>query len=70
MINYSVAKSGLVTLKIYNASGELVKELVNAEQSAGIYSVQFNGADLSSGVYFYRLDANGFTAVNKMILVK
>jgi len=70
VINYSVAKSGLVTLKIYNAAGELVKELVNSEQNAGIYSVQFNGADLSSGVYFYRLDANGFTAVNKMILVK
>lgn len=70
MISYSIANSGFVTLKVYNAAGELVKELVNTQQNAGVYNVEFNASDLSSGVYFYRLDANGYSAVNKMILIK
>lgn len=70
VISYSIAKSGFVTLKVYNAAGELVKELVNTQQNAGAYSVEFSASELSSGVYFYRLEANGFSAVNKMILVK
>ena len=47
-----------------------MSELVNAYHTAGIYNAEFNASSLSSGVYFYRLDANGFTATNKMILVK
>jgi len=49
---------------------QLVNELVNAQHQAGVYNVEFNAASLSSGVYFYRLESNGFTATNKMILVK
>lgn len=70
VISYSIASEGNVTLKIFNSAGQQVSELVNANQSAGIYNVEFNASSLSSGVYFYRLDANGFTATNKMILVK
>jgi hypothetical protein len=70
VISYSVAAEGNVTLKVFNAAGQLVNELVNAEHQAGIYNVEFNAASLSSGVYFYRLESNGFTATNKMILVK
>ena len=70
VISYSVAAEGNVTLQVFNAAGQLVNELVNAEHQAGIYNVEFNAALLSSGVYFYRLESNGFTATNKMILVK
>ena len=70
VISYSVAKEGNVTLKVFNAAGQQVSELVNSVQQAGIYNVEFNASSLSSGVYFYKLESNGFTAVNKMILVK
>ena len=70
VISYSIASEGNVTLKIFNSAGQQVSELVNAYQNAGIYNVEFNASSLSSGVYFYRLDANGFAATNKMILVK
>lgn len=70
VISYSIANEGNVTLKIFNAAGQLVKELVNSYHTAGIYNAEFSAASLSSGVYFYRLEANGFTAVNKMVLVK
>ncbi len=70
VISYSIAAEGNVTLKVFNAAGQQVSELVNAYHTAGIYNAEFNASALSSGVYFYRLDANGFTATNKMILVK
>ncbi|MCC6867159.1 MAG: T9SS type A sorting domain-containing protein, partial [Ignavibacteria bacterium] len=70
VISYSIPKDGMVSLKVYNASGQQVKELVNTIQSAGVYNVQFNASQLSSGVYFYRLESNGFTSVNKMMLIK
>lgn len=70
VISYSLANEGFVTLKVYNNIGQQVAELVNTNQSAGIYNVTFNSATLSSGVYFYRLDANGFTDTKKMLLIK
>lgn len=70
VISYSIASEGNVTLKVFNSAGQQVSELVNAYHTAGIYNAEFNASSLSSGVYFYRLDANGFTATNKMILVK
>ncbi len=76
VISYSLANEGFVTLKVYNNIGQQVAELVNTNQSAGIYNVTFNSATLSSGVYFYRLvvnslgDANGFTDTKKMLMIK
>jgi hypothetical protein len=69
-ITYNIHSSGTVTLKVYNAAGELVKELVNKYHEKGSYEVAFEGAALTSGVYFYTLDAEGFTATKKMVLVK
>ncbi len=59
-----------VTLKIYDALGREVTTLVNEEQSAGSYSVAFNASQLSSGIYFYRLQAGAFSVNKKMILTK
>jgi Secretion system C-terminal sorting domain len=69
-ISYELAKSSYVTLKIFNSSGEEIRTLVSQWQSAGKYSVPFDAADLSSAVYFYRLQTDGFSQVKRMILLK
>jgi hypothetical protein len=70
VISYSVPKSQFVTLKIYNLLGQLVTTLVNQQQNAGSYQVTFNAEKLSSGIYFYTLNAGSFNSVKKMILLK
>jgi hypothetical protein len=69
-INYSVAKQGLVSMKVYDILGREVTTLVNEVKSPGYYIVDFDGSNLSSGVYFYRLNINGFTDVKRMMLIK
>ena len=70
LIKFKVPESSHVTLDIFNILGQKVAELVNRRMSAGSYSVEFNAENLSSGVYLYRLHAEGFSATRKMILVK
>ncbi len=74
-INYSVAKSGHVTLNVYDMSGKLVKTLINGNVNAGTHSVVWNRTDNSNnkvagGVYFYKMNANNGTLTKKMIVVK
>jgi len=70
-INYELPVNGLVTLKVYNVLGEEVATLVNAEMKAeGTHSVQFNASGLSSGIYFYRLEAGNNTQVKRLVLMK
>jgi hypothetical protein len=69
-IRYSLAKSGMVTLNIYDILGRKVATLVSTVQSAGEHVVTFDGSRLTSGVYFYQLEAGTFRSVKKMILVK
>jgi hypothetical protein len=69
-INYSIPSSRKVVLKVYDELGREVAELVNSDQSAGNYSVDFNASGLASGVYFYRLQAGSFVQMKKMILMK
>lgn len=69
-INFALPKSGFVTLRVYDVLGREVVNLVNENKTAGNYSVNFDGGKLTSGVYFYRLDVNGFTETKKMLLVK
>ena len=69
-ITYSVPKSSQVTLKIFNTLGEEIETLVNEEKPVGTYEVNWNAANLPSGVYFYRLQAGGFVQTRKMILLK
>ena len=70
MISYVVPKDGNVSLKVYNSLGELVTSLINADQKAGGYSVRFDGANLSSGIYFYTIETAGFKDTKRMVLVK
>lgn len=71
-IKYSIPNDGFVSLKIYNVLGSEVATLVNEEQSAGNYNVEFRmqNLELSSGTYFYRLQAGNFIQTKKMILLK
>ncbi len=72
-IEYSIPETGYipsVQIKIYDILGREVATLVNEIQQPGNYSVQFNAANLSSGIYFYRLKAGDFMQTRKMILMK
>jgi len=70
-ISFSLVKSSNVNLSVYNLLGEKVSELVNANLNVGNHSVDFTGNDLSSGIYFCRLDVdNDFNKIVKLILIK
>ncbi len=76
-ISYSIPKAGHVELKIYNVLGEETAVLVNEMKQPGIYKVNFDASNLSSGVYFYRIifrqggsSTGDFTDVKKMVLIK
>ena len=74
-ITYNLPHSTLVTLKIYNIQGQEIKTLVNEFQSVGMKSVTWNGLDaqgkqVTSGLYFYHINAGDFTQFKKMILVQ
>ncbi|MBS1515644.1 MAG: T9SS type A sorting domain-containing protein [Bacteroidetes bacterium] len=69
-INFSIAKAGFVSLKVYDILGNEVSSIVNEQLSQGAYSVDFNGSALSSGVYFYRIRTSDFSEVKRMYLVK
>jgi hypothetical protein len=64
------SKEGFVSLKVYDVLGNEIATLVNEELSAGEYEVEFNAASLSSGVYFYKLQAGEFVSLKKMVLLK
>ena len=69
-IKYDLPEASDVRLDVFNIQGQRVASLVNAFQSAGIYSISFDASNLSSGVYLYRLQAGSFNMVRKMTLVK
>ncbi len=69
-IQYNVAKSGNINLTVFNSIGEEVSILVNGFKEVGSYEVSFSALTLTSGIYFYKLEANDFIQVRKMILMK
>ena len=69
-IKFQIPAKSYVTLKVYGVLGNEVKTLLNEEKEAGSYNVKLNAEDLSSGVYFYRLEAGDFVQTRKMILLK
>jgi hypothetical protein len=69
-ITFAIPKTENVKLTVYDMLGREVAVLVNEKVNAGTYDVQFNGTNVASGVYFYRLEAGSFTDVKKMTLVK
>jgi hypothetical protein len=69
-IEYALPNDAKVTIKIYDMLGREVNVFVNEVKKAGYYSVEWNGSQLSSGVYFYKMQAGDFNAVKKMMLIK
>ena len=70
VISYRLSTAGHLTLKVFDVLGKEVAALVNETKNAGNYSVQFNAAKLSSGIYFYRLQSGNFVETKKMIFTK
>jgi hypothetical protein len=70
LIEYSMPTSSNVILKIYNVLGKLITTLVNENQEAGIYKINFDASRLSNGVYFYKIQAGSYTETKKMLLIK
>lgn len=69
-INYSIPQDGLVILKVYDVLGNEITTLVNEEKPVGIYELNFDAKNLSSGVYLYRIQAGNFSETKKFILLK
>jgi photosystem II stability/assembly factor-like uncharacterized protein len=69
-IKFDIPKSGIVTLKIYDMLGREMKSLVNGFKNAGTYEVTFNGNNLSSGIYFYKLQTDAQVQTKKLMLIK
>ncbi len=69
-INFALPKQGFVNLKIYDITGREIQTLVNEVKQAGYYTVDFNGSNLSSGVYFYRIQSGDFVQTKRMVILK
>jgi len=69
-INYALPSDVKVVIKIYDILGREVKTLINEFKKAGYYDISFDGTNLATGVYFYRIEAGEFVQSKKMVLVK
>lgn len=69
-INYSIPKQSFVSIKVFDIQGKVVTTLVNENMKPGYYSIDFNGSNLASGVYFYRMEAGTFSDAKRLMLIK
>jgi hypothetical protein len=70
VINFSIPERNEVSLKVYNSNGREIISLVNEIKESGNYSINFNGSDLVSGVYFYKLTTGNYVETKRMMLIK
>lgn len=70
IIKFDIAKSQFVKLAVFNMLGEEVTTLVNQSMTPGSYSIDFDAAGLSSGMYFYRIESQGYSQTKRMVLLK
>lgn len=69
-ISFGLPEASHVRLAVYDISGRLVKTLINGQRDAGVHEITFDAGNLSSGLYIYRIETDGFTSVKKMLLMK
>ncbi|MBA4407608.1 hypothetical protein C0389_10065 [bacterium] len=69
-IKYSILRQSVVSISVYDLLGREVSVLVNEEKPAGNYSIKFNGSNLTSGVYLYRMQAGSFVETKKLVMIK
>jgi len=75
VIRFTLARAGVVAVDVYNIRGQRVRSLVNGVLEAGVYNIVWNGLSddgrqVGSGVYFYRMETGGYSAVRKMVMLK
>jgi len=70
IISYSLCKASNVKIMIYNIKGQLVKTLVDAQKPAGYHTIECNAKNMSSGIYFYKFEANDKVFIKKMIILR
>jgi Secretion system C-terminal sorting domain len=70
IISYQLPQNNFVTLDIYDVSGRKVMNLVNEQQKAGNHALTLNASNLSSGVYFYRIESGSYKETKKFVLIK
>ncbi|MDD5766600.1 MAG: T9SS type A sorting domain-containing protein, partial [Candidatus Marinimicrobia bacterium] len=69
-IKYSVPMAGFISIKVYDVTGRQVATLVDEEKIAGQYQTEFDGTNLTSGIYYYKIQAGDFQTVKKCVLMK
>ena len=69
-IQFEVPKTSMVNITVYNTLGEKIKVLLNEQMEQGVYTRNFNGLNLPSGIYIYRLTADNVVFTKKMMLIK
>ncbi len=69
-ISFSLPSQSFVSLKVFDIIGREVATIVSEEMPAGTYTRQWNAAKMSSGIYFYRLQAGSYTQTKKLVLLK
>jgi len=69
-LSFVIGHLSFVTLKIYDILGKEIATVVSEEKSAGKYEIEFDGSNLSSGIYFYELKTRSYTVTKKMVLLK
>ena len=69
-IKYSIINKAIVIIKVYDILGNEIKTLVNEEKTIGNYEIEFDGSNLASGIYLYRMQAGNFSDTKKLILIK
>ncbi|MCX6165176.1 MAG: T9SS type A sorting domain-containing protein, partial [Ignavibacteriae bacterium] len=69
-IRYQITNNGFVSLKVFDALGREIETLVNEKQPEGTYEAIFDGRNLPSGIYFYRLQTDNFTETKRMVFLK
>ncbi|NLA22085.1 MAG: T9SS type A sorting domain-containing protein [Candidatus Marinimicrobia bacterium] len=69
-IKYSVPKTSYLTIKVYDVMGREVATVFDGVQQAGNYTAILDGSNLTSGIYFYKMETNGFVETKKLVLLK
>jgi photosystem II stability/assembly factor-like uncharacterized protein len=69
-VRFAIPVASRVNIKLYNAVGEEVKDIINQDYDAGYHEVEINSGELASGIYLYKIVSNNFTAVKKLIIMK
>jgi len=69
-IRYAISQTDFTAIKVYSILEKEVATLINERKTPGIYEIDFDGSDLASGTYFYKLQSGNFTQTKKMIILK